>query len=1017
MNQPQELPAVLWFRSLPKWKQWTIGLPFIVWALLEHVRKETTKQPEQLAFIQTLILFVVVLVASELLRPKPKFEDARPAGLGDFKFPTATEGRVIPIIWGTVLVESMNVVWYGALEQEAIRETVKTGLWDKATFTKGFRYYIGVQAGICRGGAGLEFTKVLIGDTEVWSGVASSTIDIDKPDLFGGDDLGLGGIKMTLEVYPGTTTQSPSTYLSRYQDSGAGTTRTPRYTGLCYVVARELNGDPATCRGAYVGNSTTIKPWKFEVRRFAAAFPGQLAGQHIINTHDCNPINVLYEILTNTEWGFGFPSADIDIGSGPTSSFWSASDTCYDEGLGFSMSLDKAIEAADLIKEVERHIDGILYLDQASGKWKIKLARADYSIGSVPQFTVDNIKEVRDFTRGTWEETINQITVKFNLRQDNYKESYALAQDSANFVTQGGGTISTGQSVVGQVSFPGVKNKDTANLIAWRELRLRSYPLARATFVTNRVNWNLTVGGVIAWTDPKYGFSQLAMRVIKLDFGRLQANEMTVTCVQDIFQYIAPSGGAPPETNWTAPEASLVAYPSTQQLVYEAPRAIVVRDPFYDGSTVGSRVHVAARKQGLESSYTINQRNAAGATSGSYAECGEVASFMKIGQLQASMSNAQANPLSTLTVSPSPDIQTQLEAAFNDAASLVDIGTNLLHLILIDDEFMLVDSASISGSDVLLSGVYRGVLDTAQRAHSAGANVYLVFVGSGLADYVFPNTNNVDIQLRAKYLTGNIYAGSVTTVSLAMAKRSLRPYPPSAIRFNSSSTPFTTPSMEGAGSGLNGFRIDVDWWRRDYTATDEIAAVLADMASTDASTEYQLEVRADPAGTNTLVGSVSAWTTGTGTLQVLRTDIVTAAAAGTQLRFIIRTRHDVGSEVDLTSRSDFRFDVTPSSSLTGQFYLGGGLAALVASASYTAAATGTFTLNIGAVQATANIQVSINGGGWSTVIAAGVTTGTFSANSGDTIRVRRSVNESPNPQFVELRNPSSTAVAYGTFRN
>lgn len=58
-----------------------------------------------------LIVYVVVFVVSEFLRPKPKLEDAVPAGLGDFGFPTATEDRVVPLIWGTVQQAGPNVVW------------------------------------------------------------------------------------------------------------------------------------------------------------------------------------------------------------------------------------------------------------------------------------------------------------------------------------------------------------------------------------------------------------------------------------------------------------------------------------------------------------------------------------------------------------------------------------------------------------------------------------------------------------------------------------------------------------------------------------------------------------------------------------------------------------------------------------------------------------------------------------------------------------------------------------------
>jgi hypothetical protein len=55
-----------------------------------------------MGFWVTLILYAALFVLSELLRPKPDLENAKPAGLGDFQFPTASEDRYVPIIWGTI---------------------------------------------------------------------------------------------------------------------------------------------------------------------------------------------------------------------------------------------------------------------------------------------------------------------------------------------------------------------------------------------------------------------------------------------------------------------------------------------------------------------------------------------------------------------------------------------------------------------------------------------------------------------------------------------------------------------------------------------------------------------------------------------------------------------------------------------------------------------------------------------------------------------------------------------------
>lgn len=995
-------------RSMPRWSAVLLVLA-LAWAYVyEKVRVHPPGEPV-MAFWVELALFVIAIVLQELTRPKPKLEDERPKGLGDFNFPTATEGRVVPLIWGRVKLDGPNVVWYGDLVQDPIQDTVKTGLWSKTRLTKGFRYNVGVQLAICRGPID-AIKKVWIGDVEVASGTFTTSIDIDEPTLFGGDDLGLGGVRATVDIFLGSTSQSVSTYLARFQDAGAGTNRTPRYTGTTHLVLHELGVTGATARGAYLGNSTSIKPWSFEVERFPGTFSGQSAGQHIIGGADCNPTNVVYEILTNSEWGFGFPAADIDIGGG--SSFLSASDTLIAEGNGFSLVLDQPTRAADLLQEVQRQIDGVVFLDHRTGKWKIKLAREDYVIGSVPQLNDGNVQEIKEFSRGSWEDTTNHITVQFNKRDDLYKTSFALAQDPGNALIQGGGTVTTVNAIAGATSFPGVKDSALASNIASRELRGQSYPLARATLTVSREFWGVTLGDVVAWTSTKLGFTQLPMRVTRVNYGRLQDNKIELSLVQDVFKFAASSFGTPPGSGWTPPGTSLVAFPSTQQLAVECPRAILVRDPEYVGDDTVSKVLCAARRQGGEAAFDIGERNSSGTPSGSFAAAGSVAGFMLIGQLNGSLAAGTAVPTATITVSSTPDSQARLEAAFDDATSLTDMGQQLAQLVLVDDEFMLVRSAANNGLNVDLQDVYRGVLDSVQADHSAGANVYLLFVGAGLTDTNFPNTNNVDIELRMRSAAAT-YAGSTTIIGSTMDKRPLRPYLPSELSWNGSR--YGTPSLEGAGSGLNGFRIDLTWLRRRFNTGDELAELLSDQP-VDASTEYEAELRADPLGADTLV-ETKAWATGTGPESFDRARILQFSpngAVGALLRVKVRSRHDIGAETDLTSRYTMQFDFTPTSGLTGQFAFGV-RAAGASTATYTAAATGTFTVNIGAAYSTSNVEVNVNGGGFVTVIAAGGTSGTFAANSSDSIVLRHTVSETPSPNFVELKNPSSVSVAYGIF--
>ena len=64
-------------------------------------------------------ILIIAAIAAVALAPKPP--EQRPAALTEFEIPTAEEGRPIPVVFGTVLVTSPNVVWYGDLAYARVR--------------------------------------------------------------------------------------------------------------------------------------------------------------------------------------------------------------------------------------------------------------------------------------------------------------------------------------------------------------------------------------------------------------------------------------------------------------------------------------------------------------------------------------------------------------------------------------------------------------------------------------------------------------------------------------------------------------------------------------------------------------------------------------------------------------------------------------------------------------------------------------------------------------------------------
>jgi hypothetical protein len=61
--------------------------------------------------------FIIVAIAvaisalSMVLMPKPKVQ--KPDALKDLENPTAEAGRPIPVVFGTITVKGLNVLWFG----------------------------------------------------------------------------------------------------------------------------------------------------------------------------------------------------------------------------------------------------------------------------------------------------------------------------------------------------------------------------------------------------------------------------------------------------------------------------------------------------------------------------------------------------------------------------------------------------------------------------------------------------------------------------------------------------------------------------------------------------------------------------------------------------------------------------------------------------------------------------------------------------------------------------------------
>lgn len=923
-----------------------------------------------------LILGAALFVLGELTRPKPKIENARPTPEGDFSFPTATQGRKIPIIVGTVRLDGPNVVWHGDYRQTAIRQAVKTGsisdFFSSKKQTVGFKYYIGIQFGLCKGTLD-SLLKIEIGEKTVYDTpiVGAGSGSINEPDLFGGDSLGQGGVVGDFDFLTGSSTQAVNSYLSTFQQVNGNT---PAYRGTACLIFK----------GGYIGNAASIDPWRFHLRRVPN--PLGLASSGLVNGSDANPANLIYEALTDEEWGRGFSTGDINA-----TNFQAVGATLASEGNGFSLVIDSERDVDDYIREIERQIDGYVVLNQSSGKWEINLVRS----GDTPILSIDetNIIALENFARGSFESTVNEVRLEFINPDRNWTKDYALAQDLANLRIQGAVVPTT-------VRFPGVKNKTLANKLVWREQANLGYPLAKATVIVNRELYQANPGLLVNFSWTRLGITNLKMRIQTVDFGEPSTGEaIRVTLVEDVFSLSDPAFADPIDSGWTPTVDELEPFPANEQVIMDAPRALVDRDP--DRPGVYPRVFASGRRQGPEVGYKIY---------GGTSEVGEAYGFMLVGELAASLDPDSEDAL--IEVVQSPDT---LLASMVDASAL-DVGRELANVFLIGDEFIGVESFSDESPNLGLNDVWRGLLDTTPKTHASGTKVYALHQGSALSDGVL--TASTTVKLLPFSASDQVDLSSAIGVVVDFSDpRYVKPYPPSRPAPNGleyDTTVSIDAVLDGA-TGDDGQGVAMEFVRRDFRTSDEVTAqtdesTLAFDFPTANTTQYRIEVIGD---------SVSLyftdWQTGP-SIDLFRTEILryTNAVVPSEIEVSIETRHTYdGNVVEAVQHLDHAF--TPSSAeLSGLDPLNA-LDTNDVSAIHTAADTGTYTVTIArsAFLTSGVVEGRINGGSWATVIATATASGTLpGVTAGDDLEFRHTQTGSGDQTMLRIAGPSSGAQAY-----
>lgn len=596
------------------------------------------------------------------------------------------------------------------------------------------QYYMSLHYGLCAGSVD-KITELWYGEKLMWSGEVTSNTNatISKGNLFGGIKKE-GGPEGTVHFLFGKNDQVVPSELS----SALGVNDPndcPAFRGVTSIFFDDkvIKGSDAIGQRIPIGGGkfkqgfvwTANNPYLKEVWAKVTRKPlGLDPSKAMIITddvEDANPANIVYECLTNGDWGIGVATSDIDIPA-----FNALQQAMVDENFGMSIAWTGESSVEDFVNTVLDHIKGVIYTDPSTGKITVKLIRGDYDPSTLRVITPDGAT-ISSFSRKSFGDSVNEVKVTWR-NPVNEQDETVIVQDTANIAT-------LGQVITETKDYPGIRNSDLAMRVAARELRWGSAPVCSIDMSVNRTAWDLSPGDVIKVTWPDYGLNEIVMRVMKIDYGRIGQSEIKLTLIEDIFGLSPAAYTQPSGSMWQDPSQDPI--PLTHEEVFTAPAYFIenalgvdiaeVDYPNVMGVTVGASV--------LDDAYGFTLREEVPAVGGG-------TEWVISGEMELSGYGALQAPL----VEEASSAVTSFGAVMSNYAAegkFVIIGGAANEE---GQEICYIDTVSGQGVATLL----RGCLDTTPKAWPINTPVWIV----SHHDVIFDESPNVALaETKYKFLT------------------------------------------------------------------------------------------------------------------------------------------------------------------------------------------------------------------------------------------------------------------------